>query len=218
MENRYLFHRSLHALDAESLPRCVINEEIDRLLVCGERASTQELCVVQTFSCAVYGLVVIGNPGSKILENLLLSLIQRTILLRSHVEKHPSPQSDAVAEHPDDLATGLVIVVRRAVAPGIVDRGTELPLAFRSVERDSLLRSLVVAVALHTGVQNYVRIQGMEILPELFHMPLVGAALPVAVEPQKIHGTVVGHELAQLIIVEFQELLPLCGIFLAACR
>ena len=218
MENRYFFHRSLHTFHTESLSRCVINKEVDRLLVCRKSASAQELCIIQTFFRAVYRFFMVGDPGSQILQNFFLSFIQRAILLRSYVKKHPSPQSDAVAEHPDDLTAGLVIVVGRTIAPGIVDRRTEFPFPFRSVKRNSLLRRLIIAIPLHAGVQDHMGIQRVKILTELLHMPLACAALPVSVKPQKIHGAIIGHKLTQLIVVEFQELFPFFRIFFTTCR
>ena len=48
----------------------------------------------------------------------------------------------------------------------------------------------------------------MKILPKLRHLPLRGAAFPVTVKPEEIHGFITGHQFRKLVSVKLQELFP----------
>ena len=183
MQNRHPFYRRFNAFHAQRLLRLIIDKKIHRLLIRRNRASTEEMIVIQSFFCSKYRLLVVMNPSAEIQQHLLLTLIERSVLFRSDVQQHSSAEGNTVTEHAHNLTAALVIIVRWTISPGIIDRRTEFPLAFRSVQRDSLLRCLIISIALHSRIQYNVRIQGMQIFPEFRHLPLCRAPFPVTIKP-----------------------------------
>ena len=183
MQNRHLLHRCLNAFHAQRLLRLIIDKKIHRLLIRRNRASTEEMIIIQSFFRSKYRFLVVMNPSAQIQKNFLLAFIQRSVLLRSDIQQHSSAEGNTVTEHAHNLTAALVIIVRWTISPGIIDRRAEFPFAFRSVQRDSLLRCLIISVALHSRIQYNVRIQGMQILPEFRHLPLCRAPFPVTVKP-----------------------------------
>ena len=183
MQNRHPFYRCFNAFHAQRLLRLIIDKKIHRLLIRRNRASTEEMIVIQSFFCSKYCFLVVMNPSAEIQQHLLLTFIERSVLFRSDVQQHSSAEGNTVAEHTHDLAAALVIIVRWTISPGIIDRRTEFPLAFRSVQRNSLLRCLIISVALHSRIQYNVRIQRMQIFPEFRHLPLCRAPFPVTIKP-----------------------------------
>ena len=183
MQNRHPFYRCFNAFHTQCLLRLIIDEKIHRLLIRRNRASAEEMIVIQSFFCSKYRFLMVMNPSAQIQKNFLLAFIQRSVLLRSDIQQHSSSKGDTVAEHAHNLTAALVIIVRWTISPGIVDCRTEFPLAFRSVQRDSLLRCLIISIALHSRIQYNVRIQGMQIFPEFRHLPLCRAPFPVTIKP-----------------------------------
>ena len=183
MQNRHPFYRCFNAFHTQCLLRLIIDEKIHRLLIRRNRASAEEMIVIQSFFCSKYRFLMVMNPSAQIQKNFLLAFIQRSVLLRSDIQQHSSSKGNTVAEHAHNLTAALVIIVRWTISPGIVDCRTEFPLAFRSVQRDSLLRCLIISIALHSRIQYNVRIQGMQIFPEFRHLPLCRTPFPVTIKP-----------------------------------
>src|SRR5258708_5457690 len=98
------------------------------------------------------------------------------------------------------------MMVRLLITPRIVDRHAQLPRTFRRFEGNVLLGRLVIAVRSEPRVQNHMGIGGFE-LGEFLKTPLLGAALPIAIEPKEV-GMKALVDFAQLTAVESQEPLP----------
>ena len=200
------------SLDLHAPAGSVRQEQIEGRAVGAQRAGAEVVPVRQPGPRAEDRLGVYGVPTTELLEPLDLPRRNGPVLPRSDVEQQIAAMADHVGEDRDQIARRLVVRVLRLPTPCIADRHAELPPRVpRRLDGDVLLGRFVVAVAGQTAIDDRIGVGLEDRAADLLRLPLLGAVLPVAVEPPEIRLELSG-EFADLALVEVEEAPPAGGI------
>lgn len=146
-------------------------------------------------------------PVAQPFEPLSLFRSYGAVRARADVEQQVSSHADRLREVPHELPHGFVVHILWPVAPGVVDGQAQLPVGLRRRHRQALLGRGVVAVAEQPGVAHRVGCQITDQPRQFGHPPLLGRALPLAVEPEQIRSEP-GEQLAHLAVPVVEVALP----------
>lgn len=195
------------AADADGFARRVEADEVERTAVGGEGARTVVVSRRQAPHSAVDGRRVAPYPVAQPFEPLSLFRSYGAVRARADVEQQVSSHADRLREVPHELPHGFVVHILWPVAPGVVDGQAQLPVGLRRRHRQALLGRGVVAVAEQPGVAHRVGCQITDQPRQFGHPPLLGRALPLAVEPEQIRSEP-GEQLAHLAVPVVEVALP----------
>ena len=161
---------------------------------------------------AIDGFCMFMSPPAQCFKDVDLLFGNSAVGFRADIEQKVAAHTDHVGKDADDQVDGFVVSIVRLITPGIVHRHAKFPVfIFGSADRESLLRGGIIPIARKTGVDDDLRIVFQQHLPDFCRMPLFGALLPVAVEPEKVRIELSG-DLIDLVEVEFHKGVPADGI------